>query len=129
MPKVATSFSASHKEHFRTILQNFHNFFVIFLSLLIKTNDSLIGRVNQNTATSSAVAKLINRCLAAQSSKFEFGAFGLERRRVSSFIAFKIKQVKDKAGTVTIKFQSESPKVLRKTRIKSCPFPFGFHVP
>ena len=68
VPKVATSFSATQKDHFRTILQNFHNFFVIFLSLLIKTNDSVIGRVNQNTATSSAVAKLINRCLAAQSS-------------------------------------------------------------
>ena len=88
VPKVATSFPASHKDHFRTILQNFHNFFVIFMSLLIKTNDSLIGRVNQNTATSSAVAKLINRCLAAQSSKFEFGAFGLERQRASTNVIF-----------------------------------------
>ena len=88
VPKVATSFSASHKDHFRTILQKFRNFFVIFLSLLIKTNDSLIGRVNQNTATSSAVAKLINRCLAAQSSKFEFGAFGLERQRASANVIF-----------------------------------------
>ena len=58
------------------------------MSLLIKTNDSLIGRVNQNTATSSAVAKLINRCLAAQSSKFEFGAFGLERQRASANVIF-----------------------------------------
>ena len=88
VPKVATSFSASHKDHFRTILQKFRNFFVIFLSLLIKTNDSLIGRVNQNTATSSAVAKLINRCLAAQSSKFEFGALGLERQRASANVIF-----------------------------------------